>query len=147
MLVVYVTFGGAASWAGRLAGTTGRGMPDLFAHSVVPIAVGYVVAHYFTLFVLEGQRTLVLLSDPLGSGADWLGIGDLTENRWIADQPTLVASIQVGAIVLGHVLGIVSAHDRAVRLFPRRSAVVAQLPLLGVMVGYTVAGLLLLFAA
>jgi hypothetical protein len=41
----------------------------------------------------------------------------------------------------------VSAHDRAVRLFPRRSAVVAQLPLLGVMVGYTVGGLLLLFAA
>ena len=147
MLVVYVTFTGAAWWAGRLAGTTGRGMPDLFAHSVVPIAVGYVVAHYFTLFVLEGQRTLVLLSDPLGSGADWLGIGDLAENRWIADQPTLVASIQVGAIVLGHLLGIVSAHDRAVRLFPRRSAVVAQLPLLGVMVAYTVGGLLLLFAA
>jgi hypothetical protein len=121
-------------------------MPDLFAHSVVPIAVGYVVAHYFTLFVLEGQRTLVLLSDPLGTGADWLGIGGLAENRWIADQPTLVASIQVSAIVLGHLLGIVSAHDRAVRLFPRRSALVAQLPLLGVMVGYTVGGLLLLFA-
>jgi hypothetical protein len=45
------------------------------------------------------------------------------------------------------VLGVVSAHDRAVKLFPRRSALVGQVPLLVVMVGYTVGGLLLLFAA
>jgi hypothetical protein len=147
ILVVYVTFTGAVLWSGRLSGAGGRGLPDVFAHSVVPIAVGYAVAHYATLFVLEGQRTLVLLSDPLGTGADWLGIGDFTENRWIAGQPTFVAGIQVGAIVLGHLLGIVSAHDRAVRVFPRRAALVAQLPLLAVMVAYTVGGLLLLFAA
>jgi hypothetical protein len=73
--------------------------------------------------------------------------GGLTENRWLANQATVVASLQVGAIVVGHVLGIVSAHDRAVRLFPPRRALVAQLPLLAVMIGYTVAGLLLLFAA
>ena len=48
---------------------------------------------------------------------------------------------------LAYILGIVSAHDRAVRLFPARRALVAQLPLLAVMVGYTVTGLLLLFAA
>ncbi|MGH8777416.1 MAG: hypothetical protein ACRDWI_20530 [Jiangellaceae bacterium] len=145
--LVYLTFCGAVRWAGRIAGVDLPGLPDRFAHSVVPIAVGYVVAHYVTLFILEGQRTLVLLSDPLGTGADWLGTAGLTENRWIADQATLVASIQVGAVVLGHVLGIVSAHDRAIRLFPRRSALAAQLPLLGVMVAYTVGGLLLLFAA
>jgi hypothetical protein len=77
----------------------------------------------------------------------WFGLGGLTENRWLANQATVVASLQVGAIVVGHVLGIVSAHDRAVRLFPPRRALVAQLPLLAVMIGYTVAGLLLLFAA
>lgn len=147
VLLVYLTFSGAVWWAGRLAGVDGRGLPDLFAHSVVPIAVGYAIAHYFTLLALEGQHTLVLLSDPLGTGADWLGTRDLTENRWITGQATLVASIQVAAIVLGHVLGIVSAHDRAVRRFPRRTALVAQVPLLTVMVGYTVGGLLLLFAA
>jgi hypothetical protein len=98
-------------------------------------------------FVLEGQHTLVLLADPLGTDANWFGLGDLTENRWLANQPTLVASLQVAAIVIGHILGIVSAHDRAVRLFPARRALVAQLPLLAVMVGYTVTGLLLLFAA
>ena len=109
-------------------------------------AVGYVVAHYLTLLVLEGQNTLVLLSDPLGTGADWLGTGDRLVDRSLANQPTLVATLQVSAVVVGHVLGIVSAHDRSVRLFPRRAALVGQLPLLAVMVLYTIGGLLLLFA-
>ena len=143
--LVYATFTLAVWWAGSIAGLPTRA--DLFAHSIVPIAVGYVVAHYLTLFVLEGQHTLVLLADPLGTGANWFGLANLTENRWLANQPTLVASLQVGAIVVGHVLGIVSAHDRAVRLFPPRRALVAQLPLLAIMVGYTIAGLLLLFTA
>jgi hypothetical protein len=143
--LVYGTFILAVWWAGSIAGLPTRA--DLFAHSVVPIGVGYVVAHYLTLFVLEGQHTMVLLADPLGTGANWVGLGNLTENRWLANQPTLVASLQVGAIVVGHLLGIVSAHDRAVRLFPPRRALVAQLPLLMVMVSYTIAGLLLLFTA
>jgi hypothetical protein len=143
--LVYGTFIFAVWWAGSIAGLPTRA--DLFAHSVVPIAVGYVVAHYLTLFVLEGQHTMVLLADPLGTGANWIGLGNLTENRWLANQPTLVASLQVGAIVVGHLLGIISAHDRAVRLFPPRRALVAQLPLLMVMVSYTIAGLLLLFTA
>jgi hypothetical protein len=146
VLLVFLTFTFAVRWVAALAGSDRRGPSDLFAHSVVPIVVGYVVAHYLTLFVLEGQRTLVLLSDPLGTGANWLGTAGLTENRWLAGQPTLVASVQVGAIVVGHVLGIVAAHDRAVRLFPQARPD-CQLPLLVVMVFYTVGGLLLLFAA
>ncbi len=55
--------------------------------------------------------------------------------------------MQVTSIVAGHVLGVVLAHDRAVRLFPRRRAVAGQLPLLALMVAYTCGGLLLLFAA
>jgi hypothetical protein len=143
--LVYATFSFAVWCSGITAGLPTRS--DVFAHSVVPIAVGYVIAHYLTLLVLEGQHTLVLLADPRGTGANWFGLGDLTENRWLANQPTLVASLQVAAIVIGHVLGIVSAHDRSVRLFPPRRAMTAQLPLLAVMVAYTVTGLLLLFAA
>jgi hypothetical protein len=55
--------------------------------------------------------------------------------------------VQVCAIVLGHVLGVVLAHDRAVRLLPRSRAVVGQIPMMVLMVGYTVGGLLILFAA
>ena len=145
VVLVYTTFAFAVWCSGLAAGLPTRS--DVFAHSVVPIAVGYVIAHYLTLFVLEGQHTLVLLADPLGTGANWFGLGNVAENRWLANQPTLVASLQVAAIVIGHVLGIISAHDRSVRLFPPRRSLIAQLPLLAVMVAYTVTGLLLLFAA
>jgi len=62
-------------------------------------------------------------------------------------QPTLVATIQVLAIVTGHVLGVVLAHERAVSLFDRRVAVLGQLPLLALMVAYTCGGLFLLFSS
>ena len=52
-------------------------LPALFAHSVVPIIVGYFVAHYLNYFVDVGWQTLSLASDPLGTGADLLGTADL----------------------------------------------------------------------
>lgn len=106
-----------------------------FAHSLVPIALGYLVAHYFTLFVTEGPRTVMMAlgtdnpappEPPLGPGG--------------------VATLQVVAIVVGHVLGVVAAHDRSVRLFPPGRAVAGQLPLLVLMVAYTIGGLALLIA-
>jgi hypothetical protein len=132
--------------AGRLAGQAGRGMPVAFVHSVVPVALGYVVAHYYTLFAYEGQRGLAKLGDPLSTGADWFGLARLTPNAAVI-TPSLVVVVQVLAVVIGHVVGVVLAHDRAVRLFPRRVAVIGQLPLLVLMVTLTCTGLLLLFAA
>ncbi len=60
--------------------------------------------------------------------------------------PGGVATLQVVAIVVGHVLGVVAAHDRSVRLFPPGRAVAGQLPLLVLMVAYTIGGLALLIA-
>ncbi|WP_330238182.1 hypothetical protein [Streptomyces sp. NBC_00525] len=106
-----------------------------FAHSLVPIALGYLVAHYFTLFATEGPRTLRLLlgADRPDPPAPPLGPGG-------------VATLQVLAIVTGHVLGVIAAHDRSVRLMPPRRAVIGQLPLLVLMIAYTVGGLALLIA-
>ena len=120
-------------------------LPGQFAHTLLPIALGYVVAHYYSLFVLEGQRTLIYLSDPLGTGANWLGTAERGVDASLV-SPTGVATLQVSAVVAGHVLGVVLAHDRAVRLFPHPQAVLGQLPLLVLMVGYTLTGLWLLFA-
>lgn len=144
--LVTVAFAAASALSAREAGTSRQGIAGQFAHTLVPIVVGYFVAHYWSLLVLVGQQTVLRLSDPLGTGANWLGTADLGIDPTLVD-PTLVSSIQAAAIVTGHVLGVVLAHDRAVRLFPRRHAVAGQAPLLVLMVGYTVGGLWLLFAA
>lgn len=141
--VLYVV--GTAS-AGLLGGRPAREMPGAFVHSVIPVALGYVIAHYYSFLVFEGQRAFVKLSDPLAIGANWLGTSGLVPNARLID-PTIVANVQVVAIVLGHICGVVLAHDRAIRLFPRARAVVGQLPLLALMVVLTTVGLLLLFAA
>jgi hypothetical protein len=147
MLFVLVTYSSATLLAGRLSDSSRTRLPGLFAHSVVPIAFGYVVAHYLTLLILEGQRTLIYLSDPLSNGANIFGTGLLGLNTSITNHSTMIATIQVCAVVAGHLMGVISAHDRAVALFPRHRALAGQVPLLVVMVAYTAGGLLLLFAA
>jgi hypothetical protein len=146
MLFVFLTYSTATLLAGKLSDSSRKHLPGLFAHSVVPIVLGYVVAHYLTLFILEGQRTLIYLSDPLSNGANIFGTGLLGINTGITNHSTAISTIQVAAVVGGHLLGVISAHDRAVALFPRSRALAGQVPLLVVMVGYTVGGLLLLFA-
>jgi hypothetical protein len=132
---------------GVTSDTPRRALPDLFAHSVVPIIVGYIVAHYLSYFVEYGQTTLIQLSDPFSRGDDYLGTADLQVNYWISAHPTFLAVTKVLAVTLGHVVGVVAAHDRAIKLLPRRHQLVGQLPLLFAMVGFTVGGLYLLFAA
>jgi hypothetical protein len=124
-----------------------RALPDLFAHSVVPIIVGYIVAHYLTYFVEYGQQTVIQLSDPFSRGDDYLGTADLQVSYWLSLHPTFLAVTKVLAVALGHVVGVVAAHDRAVRLLPPRHQLTGQLPLLFAMVGFTIGGLYLLFAA
>ncbi|SFA73880.1 hypothetical protein SAMN05192575_101119 [Nocardioides alpinus] len=127
--------------------TPRRALPNLFAHSVVPIIVGYIVAHYLTYFVEYGQQTLIQLSDPFSRGNDYLGTADLQINYWLSAHPTFLAVTKVLAVALGHVVGVVAAHDRAIKLLPPRHQLTGQLPLLVAMVGFTVGGLYLLFAA
>ncbi|MFE4634404.1 hypothetical protein ACFRJ1_13665 [Streptomyces sp. NPDC056773] len=104
-----------------------------FAHSLVPIALGYLVAHYFSLLVVEGPRTVIMAlgTDNAPEPLSPLGPGGL-------------AALQVIAVVTGHVLGVIAAHDRSVRLFPPARAVAGQLPMLALMITYTVGGLSLL---
>jgi hypothetical protein len=135
-------FAGATALAGRL-GWGGSDGPTQFAHSIVPIALGYHVAHYFSLLMLDGQLTWILASDPFQTGADLFGTAGNSLNL-TAVSPETIAGVQVAAIVLGHVLGVVLAHDRAVRLCRTGRARTSQYPLLAVMVGFTVGGLALL---
>ena len=131
--------------AGRIGQQGRQPVPGLLAHSVIPIIVGYVVAHYFSLLLFEGQRAVILLSDPLDTGANLLGAAGAAVDYGMVTVTT-IALVQVVAVVAGHVLAVVSAHDRAVALFPLTQAVVGQLPLMAMMALYTIGGLTLLFA-
>ncbi len=124
-----------------------RRLPALFAHSVMPIVVGYIVAHYLNYLIDLGWQTLIQASDPLGTGADLLGTADLAPVSALSSQPALLASIKVAAVVTGHVVAAVAAHDRALQVLPRQHQVTGQLPMLAAMVTFTVGGLYLLFAA
>ena len=128
-------------------GTRRLELPDRFAHSIIPIVVGYILAHYTTYLVEYGQQTLIQVSDPFGNGSNLLGTGDLTVNYWLSLHPTFLAVFKVLAVVLGHVLGVIAAHERAVEILPKRHQLTGQLPLLVAMIAFTVGGLYLLFAA
>jgi hypothetical protein len=144
--VVLAAYLVATAFAGGASGLRRRDLPGRFAHSLVPIVLGYFFAHYFTLFVIEGQRAVIDLSDPFSDGSNWFGTAELGLNQSMTAHPTFVATSQVVAIVVGHVLGVISAHDRALKIFPRVRILSSQLPLLILMVVYTANGLLLLFA-
>lgn len=149
ILIVWGTFNLAAVGMYRYRldpSLTPGDFPRLMAGSVVPIAIGYAVAHYTTLLIVEGQRTAINFSDPLGLGWDVFGSAKMGVNTEIFDHPTVVALIQLAAIVTGHVLGIVSAHEKSLALLKPDTALRGQPPMLVVMVFYTCSGLVLLFS-
>ncbi|GAA1918776.1 hypothetical protein GCM10009737_20300 [Nocardioides lentus] len=144
---VGLVFVAACAATGVREGSSRWVLSARFAHSLVPIVVGYFVAHYLSLFVEDGQTLVIQLSDPLSTGSNLLGTADLSVNYWLTLHPTFLANVKVLGVVLGHVLGAVAAHDRALELLPRRHQLTGQLSLLVVMVLFTAGGLLLLFAA
>jgi hypothetical protein len=128
----------------RLAGRARDSLADDFVFSLVPIALAYAVAHYFSLLVTQGQAAWRLASDPFGFGWNLFGTRDF-EPRLDLLSPTTIWYVQVGALVAGHLLGLVLAHDRAVAMFGSAAAALrTQYVMLILMIAYTVAGLWLL---
>ncbi|MGA8245682.1 MAG: hypothetical protein WB797_02150 [Nocardioides sp.] len=124
-----------------------RQLPNRLAVSVVPIIVGYIVAHYLSYFVEIGTQTLIQASDPLSDGSNVFGTGNWSVPYWLSYHPTFLADSKVVAVVLGHVVGVVVAHERAIKLLPKKHQLTGQLPLLGAMIAFTVGGLYLLFSS
>lgn len=137
---VALTYLAAVRAAGALAGARRSLVPD-FVLPLVPIAAAYMVAHYFSYFLIQGAFIIPLASDPFGRGWDLFGTVDFAPNLAIV-SPDTVWYVQVSALVVGHVAGLAIAHDRAVSLFEsRRAALRSQYPMLALMVLYTVGGL------
>jgi hypothetical protein len=120
-----------------------------FAHTLIPIAFAYLVAHYFSLVVFQEQAQFTyLLSDPLGTGTtDLFGTASSGVNYTVISA-NAIWYVQVAALVVGHVIGLTLAHDRAVAYWgDYRQASRSQYWMLAVMVSFTCFGLYLLSQA
>lgn len=131
-------------WTDRVTGIGFHRSWQEFAPSLVPIAFGYAVAHYFQLFSDESQSFVFRLSDPFGQGWDLFGGSDGL--IWRID-PDIVSWVQVAAILFGHVGAVTVAHDRSVEIFPVGKSLQSQFAMLFVMVAYSSLGLWLLLTA
>ncbi|BDE13847.1 hypothetical protein [Mycobacterium kiyosense] len=135
--VVAVTFSFAARATGGLDTQRRRALPGEMAHSLIPIVVGYIFAHYLTYLVERGQQAVIALADPLTRG--WQ-VGYV-----LSTHPPVLATIKVACVVTGHIVAVIAAHDKALRLLPAGHQLTGQLTMMLVMVGYTFTGLYLLF--
>ncbi len=122
-----------------------RELSRAFAHTLTPIALAYVLAHYFSLLAFQGQAIAYLISDPLGTGANLFGTANAQVNYQLISS-SAIWYVQVAALICGHVAGLVLAHDRALAVFrdDPRAAVRSQYWMLTVMVAFTCLGLYLL---
>jgi hypothetical protein len=145
--LVYLT--GVRGMASVPGAPSFRRLREGFAHTLIPIAFAYLVAHYFSLFVFQEQAQFTyLLSDPLGTGTtDLFGTASSGIDFRLLSANT-IWYVQVGALVVGHLLALTLAHDRATAYWgDYRQAARSQYWMLAVMIAFTCFGLYLLSVA
>lgn len=142
-LAVYLLF----VWLAKLLTRSEHSLRELalaFAFSLLPIALVYHITHYYTLILTQGVKITSLLSDPFGWGWNLFGTAGLFRAPILPEMGT-VWHTQVALIVFGHIVSVYLAHVEALRLFPSRGrAVLSQMPMLVLMMLFTVAGLWIL---
>ncbi|MGH7392549.1 MAG: hypothetical protein ACREM3_24290 [Candidatus Rokuibacteriota bacterium] len=137
---VYALFAAAMARAGEGALSTGE-VARVFVLSLVPIAIAYHLAHYFTYLLIQGQLVIRLASDPFGFGWNLFGTARYRPDIGIVGARFAWYSAVI-AIVLGHIIAVWIAHVIALRRYPdRRTAIRSQVPMLVLMVGYTIVSL------
>ena len=115
-----------------------------FAPSLLPIVLVYHITHYFTLIETQGIKIIALASDPFGFDWNLFGTATWFQRLFVPDS-AVVWHVQVALILAGHIASVYVAHLIALDLLhQRRAATVSQLPMLALMVAFTVAGLWIL---
>jgi hypothetical protein len=146
LLLVWLVFLAAYGLTSWIAAKFARGVSPVsiarsFAPTLVPIAVGYNVAHNFSSLVEQGQNTLYLVSDPFGWRWNLFGTAELHTRSGLVDA-RLTWYVAISMIVLGHCIGVWLAHRVALREHPRPAdAVRSALPLVLLMLAYTATSL------
>ena len=108
-----------------------------FIYSLLPISIAYEIAHYLSILVVESQRLIYLVSDPFGRGWNLFGTADYSISYTVLNLKVLW-NVQVGLIIIGHVIAVVIAHVIAERYFKdSRTALISQYPMLLLMIFYS----------
>jgi hypothetical protein len=107
---------------------------------LLPIALGYLIAHYLTYLLIDGQRILIAVSDPFQKGWNLFGTAfHQPTGDWL--PAGLIWTVQLAAVVGGHMLGAWGGHVVAVAEAPPGISAGAlrrrQVPLAVVMVSLT----------
>jgi hypothetical protein len=113
----------------RFVGLAGAGA------GLLPIAVGYLLAHYLTYLFISGQAIVIAISDPLQQGSDLFGTAFYQPSPYFL-QPGLVWTIQLASVVGGHMIGAWAGHIASARS-AGRDVRLRQVPLAAVMVFLT----------
>jgi hypothetical protein len=117
----------------------------IFIFSIVPISIAYHLAHYISLIAIEGQLVIRLISDPFGYGWDLFNTVAYKTDINILNAK-FVWYFSVVLIVIGHVIAVYIAHCEAMLIYAdrpqaRREAIINQIPMIVLMVGYTMLSL------
>ncbi len=137
---VYELFCASIARAGGSSVSRAR-LSGLFVLTLVPIAIAYHVAHYLSFLFMAGQYLIPLASDPFGIGWDLFGTRNHFVRLGLLDAKA-VWYLSVTAIVTGHVAALYLAHVVSLREFPgRRQALRSQLPMVALMIAYTLTSL------
>lgn len=151
-LILISLFCGCVYCGLAMVGETARFKEAFFvlAIAIVPIAVGYHLAHYLSSFLVNIQYSLAAATDPWTTGADYLNLGIFYVTTGFfntLESSRTIFLTQVTAVVIGHVLSIIVAHAAAYSLFRNNKiATISQIPLAAFMISYTLFGLWLLAA-
>src|SRR5215218_5939747 len=116
----------------------------MFVLSLVPIAIAYHLAHYFSMLMVAGQFIIPLGSDPFGYGWDLFGTMLYLIDIGVVDAK-FIWYLSVIAIVTGHIVAVWVGHVTANTMF--RDAGLAsrsQYPMLVLMIAYTILSLWIL---
>ena len=142
-VLVYRAFARMMAWSAG-APAPRRGLSGLFVSTLVPIGIAYHLAHYHSLLLVGSQYAIPLLSDPLGRGWDLFGT-TLYRVDFSVVGAASIWYVSVGAIVTGHVIAVYLAHVTALRVYGNaRTALRSQIPMLVLMVAYTMTSLWIL---
>jgi hypothetical protein len=142
-VLVYLLF----AWLVDRCSGAPRGLGDSsgrYVLTLVPIAIGYHLAHYLSYLLIAGQLIIPLASDPFDLGWDLLGTRGYQIDIAIVDA-RFVWYAAVFTVIAGHVIAVWLAHATALAVYgDRRRAILSQIPMLVLMVGYTMTSLWIL---